>query len=755
MYNKFLTTIYAQEDDINQVLNYLRNHFKLDDKINLLIFKHVGDNTIEMYCRYIDDVTPTEILLQTVDVKKISEKVMSAKILKLGKLLISHYNNLENSIVPMSTSINKSVEVIGFLDSNLTKSEFDYASECLYHIVDTLKTQLKGKCVVTYKEPFDVSKEIRQINNKWIGSDYDSGIFKMLEKIQSYCRVAFLENIKNALIDSNICSMEGYRNYSRIIENEYSYVSDTFYESPDFKNNIKNYIYQLRNSSKELLENAQNIAMSYDFSEIARMYIRSITFGNTNVQENMFPDMVFQFGNDLKIKVFNYIKDIWFTVFNKKEKASLYNLFFERIAINKDKIEVFDSETEADRELIKLEDQITPEVRRKLYDLTNSKDQQEEQSNAVNKPNTTKFKEKESDKQKQSKETEDRITFDQAIEEYANDYGYYISRNKDGSINSIKDERGNPVNINDFKHNVEEAYSNLLSSSETPAIDTSQKETFTSTTIYDDELKPESYKQFHNRASTILSQLENIYNVIVKYDKNITDKSLLISYIKNFLVKETTLPRGIQNSLLATTLLEDPNVSFQYLMAVLDCQLEILQIFVEESDYKAAKGRIRSVLNEYRDLSKYFEANIVNLKPSKNVDTVVEEYKNIPFSLVKIFRSYVKRNGWKFDPENNLYYKGNLSDLVDKFGKINKDVQDKLTLELQQELDNFNKAINSNLKLEDIFVYRPKLEPIEIVVERNPLSQLLFNNLDNMTSENSLYFINTQLDNIEQDINSL
>ena len=92
---------------------------------------------------------------------------------------------------------------------------------------------------------------------------------------------------------------------------------------------------------------------------------------------------------------------------------------------------------------------------------------------------------------------------------------------------------------------------------------------------------------------------------------------------------------------------------------------------------------------------------------------------------------------------------------MDKFGKINKDVQDKLTLELQQELDNFNKAINSNLKLEDIFVYRPKLEPIEIVVERNPLSQLLFNNLDNMTSENSLYFINTQLDNIEQDINSL
>ena len=755
MYNKFLTTIYAKGNVIDQALDHLRYSFRLDDKTNLLIFKHVGDNTIEMYCRYIEGITPSEIFFRAFDVDEMSKKVMSVKILKLGKLLISYYNNLENSIVPMSTSINKSVEVIGFLDSNLTKSEFDYASECLYHIVDTLKTQLKGKCVVTYKEPFDVSKEIRQINNKWIGSDYDSGIFKMLEKIQSYCRVAFLENIKNALIAKNICSMEGYRNYSRIIENEYSYVSDTFYESPDFKNNIKNYIYQLRNSSKELLENAQNIAMSYDFSEITGMYIRSITFGNTNVQENMFPDMVFQFGKDLKTKVFNYIKDIWFTVFNEKKEAGLYNLFFERIAINKNKIEVFDSETEADRELIKLEDQIPPEVRRKLYDLTNSKDQQEEQSNAFNKPNTTKFKEKESDKRKQSKETKETITFDQAIEEYANDYGYDISRNKDGSINSIKDERGNLVNINDFKHNVEEAYSNLLSSSETPAIDTSKKETFTSTTIYDDELKPESYKQFHNRASTILAQLENIYNVIIKYDKIITDKSLLLSHIKNFLVKETTLPRGIQNSLLATTLLEDPNVSFQYLMAVLDCQLEILQIFVEEDDYKVAKGRIRSVLNEYRDLSKYFEANTVNLKPSKNIDTVIEEYKNIPFLLAQKFRSYIRSKGWKFSPKNNLYYKGNLSTLIDKSGKINKDVQDKLNLELQHELDNFNKENNSNLKLKDIFAYRPKLEPIEIVVERNPLSQLLFNNLDNMTSKKNLQYINTQLDNIEQDINSL
>ena len=754
MYNKFLTTIYAKGDVVDQVLNDLRHSFRLNDKTNLLIFKHVDDDTIEMYCRYIDGITPSEIFFHTFDVNEISKKVMFAKTLKLGKLLISHYDNLENLIVPMDTSISQSIEVIGFLDSNLTKSEFDYASECLYHIVDTLKTQLKGKCVVTYKAPFDVSKEIRQIDNKWTGSEYDLGIFKMLEKIQSYCRVAFLEHIKDALVDSNICSVEGYRNYERTIENEYSIVSDTFYESQDFKNNIKDYIYQLRKSSKRLLERAQNISMSYDFTEISKTYISSIKFGNTHVQENMFSDMVFKFNDNLKTKVFNYIKFIWFTVFNKKEEASLYDLFFERIAVNRKKIEVFDSETEADRELIKLEDQIPSEVRRKLYDLTNSKDKQEEESDVVNKPKTTKFKEKELDKQKQSdsEKIEDRITFDQAIEEYANDYGYDVVRNRDGSINNIKDARGNQVNINDFKHNVEEAYSDLLDSSERPIY---QKETFTSTTIYDEELKPESYKQFHNRAITILTQLENIYNVIVEYDKTIENKSLLLSHIKKFLAKETTLPKGIQHSLLATTFLEDPNVSFQYLMAVLDCQLEILQIFVEEDDYKVAKGRIRSVLNEYKDLSKYFEANIVNLKPSKNVNTVVEEYKNIPFLLAQKFRSYVRNKGWKFSPKNNLYYKGKLSDLLDKFGKINKDIQDKLILELQKELDNFNKENNSNLKLEDIFAYRPKLEPIEIVVERNPLSQLLFNNLDNMTSKKNLQFINTQLDNIEQEINSL
>lgn len=754
MYNKFLTTIYAKRDVIDQVLDHLRYSFRLDNKTNLLIFKRVGDDTIEMYCRYVDGITPSEIFFRAFDLDEMFKKVKFAKILKLGKLLINYYDNLENSIVPIDTSINKSVEVIGFLDSNLTKSEFDYASECLYHIVDTLKTQLKGKCVVTYKAPFDISKEIRQIDNKWTGSEYDSGIFKMLEKIQSYCRAAFLEHIKDALVDSNICSIEGYRNYARIIENEYSIVSDTFYESPDFKNNIKDYIHQLRKSSKELLENAQNISMSYDFTAISETYIQSIKFDNAKVQENMFPDMVFKFNNELKTKVFDYIKAIWSAVFNKKEEASLYDLFFERIAVNRKKIEVFDSETEADRELIKLEDQIPPEIRRKLYDLTNSKDKQEEESDIVNKPKTTKFKEKESDKQKQSdlENTEDRITFDQAMEEYANDYGYDISRNKDGSINSIKDARGNLVNINDFKHNVEVAYDDLLSSSERP---TYQKETFTSTTIYDDELKPESYKQFHDRAATILAQLENIYNVIVKYDKTIKDKSLLITYIKSFLAKATTLPRGIQHSLLATTFLADPNVSFQYLLAVLDCQLEILQIFVEEDDYKVAKGRIKSVLNEYKDLSKYFEANIVNLKPSKNVDTVVEAYKNIPFLLAQKFRSYVRSKGWKFSPKNNLYYKGNLASLVDKFGKINMDVQNKLELELQQELDNFNKENNSNLKLEDIFAYKPKLEPINIVIERNPLSKLLFNNLDNMTGKKNLQFINTQLDNIEQDINRL
>jgi len=206
--------------------------------INFFIFNKESDDNYAMNFRYFPGVTVLGLIKANYnDVPEIfiSEEKM------LGNILID-VDIIKKTM--FDSNIIGNIQVEGYLEP-ASKDIFDFANDLLNYIVKRLQSLLKEKYVITYKKPFDIKGEIKLIDNKWQGSEYDFGIFKLLEKIQAFCRMSFINNVKNNLIENDICSLIGFRKYDNVINNEYSIISDSYFESNTFKFKLNFYIYEL------------------------------------------------------------------------------------------------------------------------------------------------------------------------------------------------------------------------------------------------------------------------------------------------------------------------------------------------------------------------------------------------------------------------------------------------------------------------------------------------------------------------------
>ena len=248
MYNKFLIAVAQAGDtkisklsqafsDIDSVLPEINSHLQIEGT-NLVIFRANKNNgTYDISCRYIPGIDIyNDVILQQTDLGTLDTS--NFKELKLGQLIID-VGKIRHHVVETEDNILGQIEVMGYLDSSLTKEESKYATDLLYYIRKYLASALKGKYVISYIDPFDVSKEIYQKDSKWTHTQYDEGIFDLISQIQERVRTAFLEHVRDALLFYNICSNRGYLNYAEVINREYSKVSDMYFESNDFKKNIE------------------------------------------------------------------------------------------------------------------------------------------------------------------------------------------------------------------------------------------------------------------------------------------------------------------------------------------------------------------------------------------------------------------------------------------------------------------------------------------------------------------------------------
>lgn len=761
MYNKFLIAVSQTShvnkldqafSDINSVLPKINSKLQIGGE-NLVIFKVNKENgTYDIFCRYSPNIDIyNDVILQHVD--DIDTDAFNFKELKLGEIIID-VGKIRHHVIETDDNILGQIEVKGYLDSSLTKEEFKYATDLLYYIRKYLASFLKGKYVVSYIDPFDISKEIYQSNDKWVHSQYDEGIFDLISQIQERIRNAFLEHIRDALIRYDICSNRGYINYAETINKEYSKVSDMYFESKDFKKNIETYIYELKNNN-DLVSKVNNIIDSYSFDSLIDLYIESVrkNYDFSNTRENEYSVISFQFNEAMIKAVTNYINTIFTNLFslNKKNSSNLYNTFFNRIiAITLGELARIKYDTEGERKQKKVIDEAPDNIKELITenDLSSSESEsrQEQQSDAVNKsdaPKQTYYTEDARPSKPNLSETDvsddNFMLLKDAIEEYATMLGFTVKFDNTGNL-TVKDKDGRKVDSDTFMDYFKQEYKGEIQDKK--ELSESKNGTITGTTIYEPYLKtPNSYNQFHTKAGSILDALININNYVNDFNDELTDKDFLD--IKKYVSNAKELPQGIRDSLLVTLQTSDSDKlkAFKYFKAVLTCQIEILNIFDEEYDYKIARNRISAVLNIHRDLAKYFRAGLDLNLPDKSVDKFVQDTKNTPYLLAKQFRRYLSKLGWKFDEKDSYFYK-----LNSKGKRIRLSVD-----RLNRYLADFNIVNKSDLKLEDIFTQRNfDIEPINLVFEDDEFTHFLLNNINSGIGN-----INKKLNEIANEINSL
>lgn len=737
MYNKFLNMVYAADSQLDEALFQIQRELKIElqdgQSVNFCTFSKESDDTYTMYFRYFPGVE----LLNLINKSYKSIPFISNRI-QLGRILVDT-STLKNPIVESET-IGR-IQVEGYLEA-LGKEEFNFANDLLDYISKSLQDILKDKYVVTYKKPFDIKKEVRQVNDRWKGTSYDAGIYKVIEKIQSFCRMFFINSLKDYLVENNICTLIGFRKYQSVIMKEYSTVSDAYFESREFKEKVDAYVYELnvQKTSNENFEadlESKLLSATSDrlqLSNFAASYIESIK-RNGDFGVNEFPLTSFEFTPEIQSEVKSYIDGFISNVFSKRS-ANLYNEFFTRIAISKEEMEELKNKSRAEKEFIKFEDLLSEEEKQSLQDLTTPQEEQKQSEEVENK-----VEKSPEDKSSLSEQVDDSesMSMKEAIMDFANESGYKVEF-KEGSDkpSSVYDSDGKRVNVTDFLNTVMNEY-NVSSDNDS--------KNFVSTSIYDKYLTPESYSQFHSAASLILAQLANINSSVDGYIKDIKEAQsgdiLKDTYnkIKKLIINASDLPAGIQKSLLVALNVSNARVALDQLQVVLDVQIQIIKIFVEDTDYKAARGRVNAILNEYRDLSKYFNNKVENFNVQQNVEKVVKETKDKPYLLAKKFRIYLKKLGWKYNAKDLVFYKG-------------KEVLSEE--DLKKLLDEFNKANNSNLKFEDIFTQRSlQLEPIDIIVKDNSLTRSLFKNIDEIATNSGIKSLNNKLDALSLEIKNL
>lgn len=747
MYNKFLTTIYAADSLIDDSLFKIQSELRIElpDKksINLCTFSKESDNIYTIYFRYIPGITVLDLINGSI--KDISTTFIPEK-LQLGKVIVDT-DKIKDPVV--ESDVSGLIEVVGYLDA-VSKETFDFAEDVLSYIVKSLQDLLKGKYVVTYKKPFDISKEVKQVNKKWKGTEYDSGIYKILEKIQSFCRMNFINSVKDRLIADDICTLIGFKKYESVINKEYSTVSDTYFESDEFKTKVNSYIYELNlhKDDTDFITNLENKLLQLTtITPNLDNYINSIKqTGNFGVNE--YPLISFAFIPEVQNEVKAYINDFIDKVFTKRE-ANLYKEFFSRIAITKKQIEELKNRQRSEKEFVKFKDFLSDEDIQSLQDI---KTVQETQSEAASDTD----KKVDIDKSLLSEQVSDNgesLSLEEAIRDFADHSGYTVEY-KEGTNKPSKvlDEEGNSVNVTDFMNMIKNEYD----------IEDTKEESYVSTSIYDSYLKPESYSQFQNRASVILAQLMNINKNLLAYINDIEsiesvkDINDIYNKVLKLIINAVELPKGIQKSLLSALYVSNRRIGLEQLQMVLDIQIQIIKIFVEDTDYKSARGRVNAVLNEYRDLSKYFNKQVESFNISQDISKVVKETKDRPYLLAKKFRMYLNKLGWRYNARREVFYKGKLSDILDKNGKVNQEKLNSINDELRKLLDEFNKINNTDLKFEDIFTQRSLiLEPIDIVVRDNTITKTLFNNIDEILTNAGIKDLNSKLDAISFEINNL
>ena len=215
MYNKFLNMVYAADSQLDEALFQIQRELKIElqdgQSVNFCTFSKESDDTYTMYFRYFPGVE----LLNLINKSYKSIPFISNRI-QLGRILVDT-STLKNPIVESET-IGR-IQVEGYLEA-LGKEEFNFANDLLDYISKSLQDILKDKYVVTYKKPFDIKKEVRQVNDRWKGTSYDAGIYKVIEKIQSFCRMFFINSLKDYLVENNICTLIGFRKYQSVIMKE-------------------------------------------------------------------------------------------------------------------------------------------------------------------------------------------------------------------------------------------------------------------------------------------------------------------------------------------------------------------------------------------------------------------------------------------------------------------------------------------------------------------------------------------------------
>ena len=759
MYNKFLIAVSQAGDtkisklsqafsDIDSVLPEVNSHLQIEGT-NLVIFRANKNNgTYDISCRYIPGIDVySDVILQQTDSGTLDTS--NFKELKLGKLIID-VGKIRHHVVETDDNILGQIEVMGYLDSSLTKEESKYATDLLYYIRKYLASALKGKYVISYINPYDVSKEIYQKDSKWTHTQYDEGVFDLISQIQERVRNAFLEHVRDALLSNNICSNRGYLNYAEVINREYSKVSDMYFESNDFKKNIETYIYKLKNDP-DIVSNVDSVIAKYSFNTITNTYIESIHKGYNPVpRENEYSVVSFQFTEEIKKQVTKYINTIFNELFKDKKVANLYNIFSQRIitAVNRDEL----NETKYDTEGKRKQEEVIEGLPDNTKKLISEDDLSSSESNSVQEQQNKSVSD--SSKQKQTYYTEDAkpsnpnlsetnvesddtMTMQDAAKEYASLLGYTVEFDNKGGI-KVRNKNNITIDSGSFIDEVKQHFKDKIQEGkDAPDF---QGEKVSTPTIYDPMLEPNSYSQFHTRAGAILDVLDNIQSYVSKFDEELSSDDVLA--IKKYVANAKELPQGIRNSLLSPLQTsESLSIAFRYFKAVLVCQIEILEIFNEEDDYATAKQRIRAILNEHRDLAKYFKSKLVLDLPDKSVNEFVQDTKNIPYLLAKQFRKYLSKLGWKLDQAGSYFYK-----LNSKGNRI------KLSDDrLKKYLNDFNETNNSDLKLEDVFVQRNfNIEPVELIFEDDEFTHFLLNNVNYGISN-----INKTLNEIANEINSL
>lgn len=747
MYTKFLTVIYAADSQIEDAISKIQSELRVDlsdsDSVNFCTFSKDTDDSYKIYFRYFPGVN----ILSLVNKEYKSLPVTSDK-LQLGKLIIDT-NKLNDTVI--ESDVRGNIQVVGYLEP-LNKDMFNFANDLLDYIVKSLQDLLRGKYTVTYKPAFDIKKELKQKNNKWKGSEYDIGIYKLIQKIQSFCRMNFLNTVKEALIANNICTLIGYKKYESIISKEYSTVSDAYFESNEFKEKLDNYIYDL------YVQKTSNINFESDFEDKLLQlipfsfsldnyisYIKST--GNFGVNE--YPLTSFAFNSTVQNDIKTYVNDFINSAFLIKT-ASLYTEFFNRIALNKEQLEELKNKFRAEKDFVKIEDMLSDEQKQVLRDIKTVQEKQEEDVEDTTKESI----DKSSLAEQVTDANGDKLSLEEAIKDFADKMNYTVEYKEGTGVPSkILDDSGHRVNVTDFLNNVKQEYN---------IEDIQSSDSYVSTSIYNDYLKPESYSQFQSRVSLILAQLLNINKYTVAYLKDLGDidsqEGLRDVYNKiiKLIINSTELPVGIQKSLLKALNVSNVRVALEQLQMVLDVQIQILKVFNEDTDYKSARGRVNAILNEYRDLARYFNKQVESFNIQQDISKVVKETKDRPYLLAKKFRMYLNKLGWRYNAKREMFYKGKLSDILDKDGNVDQEQLNTINSELRKLLDDFNKINNSDLKFEDIYTQRSlTLEPIDIVVKDNSLTKALFNNVDEILTNSGIQDLNKKLDALSLEISNL